>query len=405
MTSIQKTNWLETAEMNIEIVTPTSVATDETLGPLLYLYNPKTSEVFYLKTIEWFRYLNRKRILNQYETLMERPPRSVSLYEWLVDRVGAHGVTDAGLGSAVLGKSVAHKKNLRTRTTKSLNDIKPHIRLLDGRIYIPGSSIKGMIRQAILFDLLQKDLKLKASIWGDIKQQIDSLRTGNVRFGRVKSELRKIEGRIVERLLHKLKDGKKQGLDYTKLPLRNAGLADVLSGLQCSDAMPVGDVRTEILQKVDLTMDPAHDKNFISVFRESIVPGSKFTFRLSIDTYKMSLIGIHSIADVEKCILNYYDFLNSVLYSKFKQLHGNVFTLQKEASAYLGGNVGFNHKSLLLALAPSTADATNLIKVILNESFRKRPKNKPEPFSPRTLKGTMYNGQIYLTGGVRISVG
>lgn len=334
-------SWCESANMKLEIITPVSIAADYSLTPWFYIFNPKSGEVFYLNTMEWFKFLQRKRILSAYENELAKGKRGkVSLYEWLCDRIGAHSITEQQLGAAILSKTKAiqNKDLLKKEQRKSLNNIKAHIRLVDGTIYIPGSSIKGSIRTAILYHILIQNKDMKMRYWREVKRVLINDDREYISKDKVKDELGKIEESLKKELIFKLQAKDK---DTGDLNYRSGALADVLSGLRCSDASPIGEVKTEILQKIDLTLDESQLQNKISSFRESILPGSLFRFSISIEKNKLNVIGIHSVDELVDIITQYYDFINDTLATAFMSFHSEVFDGIEEGNFYLGGNTGF----------------------------------------------------------------
>lgn len=58
---------------------------------------------------------------------------------------------------------------------KTLNDINRHIQQPDGSLYVPGSSIKGVFRTAILYSLLQKRQDIKVKYWRQIQEKLAAI--------------------------------------------------------------------------------------------------------------------------------------------------------------------------------------------------------------------------------------
>ena len=69
-------------------------------------------------------------------------------------------------------KLIAHE-NIDKISKDSLNDIILQTKLIDGSAYIPGSTLKGLIRTAILYDLLQKNPHLKQRLWQSLERAIN----------------------------------------------------------------------------------------------------------------------------------------------------------------------------------------------------------------------------------------
>ena len=91
---------------------------------------------------------------------------------------------------------------------------------------------------------------------------------------------------------------------------------------------------------------------------------------------------------------------------EFQRLTDNVIRRMPDmdlANAYLGGNTGFLTKTLFAVLAPDRKQATELIRVLMNDSFKKhKHMDLDKHISPRTLKTTYYSGKHYLTGLVKV---
>ena len=90
-----------------------------------------------------------------------------TMYDWATQALGNSQLTREALGPAVRSvmKATAYNQGLKN----SLNDIIPQIRGVDGRVYIPGSSIKGVIDSAIVSYMLRRDARFRAEVQEKLK--------------------------------------------------------------------------------------------------------------------------------------------------------------------------------------------------------------------------------------------
>ena len=134
----------------------------------------------------------------------------------------------------------------------SLKEINAFVRGADGRVYVPGSSVKGALRTAILTDWILSD-NSPHSAFGDTRKGFP-------------------EGTY----LHTLKLKK----DRNGAVLDDA-VNSILRGLSISDSLPVSDTCMILAGKTDA--DPNGQTHQINLCRECIRPGTKLHFKLTLD--------------------------------------------------------------------------------------------------------------------------
>lgn len=397
----EKAAFLEQRTLTLQVVTPVCIAAGTSLNSREYLYDPKLGKVYLLHQLEWFKFLHRKRLLPPYERYMKsQDSNSIPPYEWLQNCLGPQGATQQQLGKAIKAAVDVHVSLKKTGGRRGVNDIIPTMHLADGRVYIPGSSIKGMLRTAILFHLIRRDswASRRKQYWQQIMRMAGALERANKNhdWQSQKQALKDLErtAQSIEREL----------LCILDVDRRNMPLNDALRGLRCGDAMPVATSEkgntTAILQKIDITNDYARR---LPVFFESMLPGTTFQFSLTIEKAMLAKIGITSIDELLSIMGEYYRFLNATFQAAFPERQ-DLFTTMTEANAYLGRNNGFLQKTPMLALANSRRDTVPVVRAILQKQFHnhKHDDKLDKDVSPRTLKGTQYDHTMYLMGGVKI---
>ena len=388
-------NFQEIKTICIECVSPVNIADGVKLNPKEYLFDRKSGKVYFLNQLAWHKFIYSKKLLSSYEKYMTDFRERRSLFEWLSD--SGYGIDD--VKPAIKSSTTVVLNQLYFQEKKTLNEILTQERLSTGEIYLPGSSIKGVIRTAILFALLQKNPKLKEKYWRDV------YRVSNDRYlkpNQVKTELGKIAANLETELLHKLNLLDEQG----KGPKSNNAVCSVMRGISCSDANADVDVTTAVLQKVDGTYDKKTGKpkeSRLPIFRECVLPSNKFYCSLKIEKAIASVIGINSIDDLLDMLDDFFAFTRNIFGNAFERDFPNAFHNIDEANAYIGSNTGFLTKTLIAALAPSERDAVVSIKSWLNIAFRDHNHIiMDKHISPRTLKTTYYNGKQYLMGLVKV---
>lgn len=154
----------EYAKMKLDVVTPICIGGGKELTPLDYLYDDKEGLVYFVNKKKLSSLIVQKGWLKEFEQYVcSQTGDAFNLYEWL--RSKKCHINDIEKAGIILGECEAKVGK------KSLNNVSWHIRQADGSVYIPGSSIKGYIRTAILCGLLQKNPDIKKKYW----EQIDAL--------------------------------------------------------------------------------------------------------------------------------------------------------------------------------------------------------------------------------------
>lgn len=387
--------------MTIEVITPVCCSDGVTLNKKEYLYDNKKRKIYLLHKLEFGKYLNGRRWLNNFERYMQgKEHDEMSLYEWLQCMAGHKGVTIEQLGKAVLATVDVQVEIKRNGEGKPVNDMNPTIHLVDGNVYIPGSTIKGMLRTAILFHLIrQKDWEDRRKIyWRQIQSDIKNLyenRRNEYESKKALAQYSNTADKIEKELLSVL-----------KLDTKEAASNDALRGLRCGDATLIehkqgkksAGYHTVILKKKDIKDDTVKE---VPSFFECILPGTSFQFSLTLEKSMLAKIGITSVDDLLNIMQQFYEFLNDTLRSGFSK-RGHLFAKIDRGNAYLGRNTGFLQKTFVLALADTPKDAVPIIKTVLHQQFEKHKYQEDKKISPHTLKGVEYNSELQLMGGVKI---
>lgn len=401
----------ETAKMCLKVVTPVNISDGIVLGAKDYLYDSRRQKVFFLNLHQWHMFIYKHMLLEKYESYLANFRDKQSLLEWL--RMQGYDIDD--VRTVITSEAQATVNLMDNEKKKTLNDINRHIQQPDGSLYVPGSSIKGVFRTAILYKLLQKRQDIKSKYWCYIKQQVDIIEklmkeerkprelqimpysVIKKKKDQATKEIDKLIASLESELLHTLllKDDKERNISN-----KNA-VCSAMRGLQVSDTYASRNTQTAILQKVDGGFDKfgkASPKK-LPIFRECMLPKAELFFDVKIEKAVMSTIGINTVDDLLKATHSFFAAVTDLLQQAFEKEYQEAFQGVAAGNMFLGGNTGFLSKTLLAMLAPDKDTAKNTIKVLLDKSFKTHKHLlRDKVIAPRTLKCTNYNGKLMLMG-------
>lgn len=376
----------ETAKMCLHVVTPINIADGVTLRAKDYLYDTRQRRVYFLNLHAWHWFVYKHKLLDKYEKYISNFKDRKSLLEWLQEQgYGLENLQD------VISSEAQADASLVDAEKKTLHDINRHIRHGDGTPFIPGSSIKGVFRTAVLYKLLQKRQDIKSKYWRQIQGKISN------NYLNPKRDFDGLAKDLESELLHtlRLKDDKERNISN-----KNA-VCSAMRGLQVSDTYASRNMQTAILQKVDGGFDKfgkAFPKK-LPIFRECMLPKAELFFDVKIEKAVMSTIGINSIDDLLNATHSFFAAVTDLLQQAFEKEYQEAFQGVAAGNMFLGGNTGFLSKTLLAMLAPDKDTAKNTIKVLLDKSFKTHKHLlRDKVIAPRTLKCTNYNVKLMLMG-------
>lgn len=374
----------ETAKMCLKVVTPINIADGIVLGAKDYLYDSRRQKVYFLNLHQWHLFIYKHMLLEKYESYLANFRDKQSLLEWL--RMQGYDIDD--VRTVITSEAQATVNLMDSERKKTLNDISRHIQQPDGSLYVPGSSIKGVFRTAILYSLLQKRQDIKVKYWRQIQEKISS------NYFKPYRDFNKLISDLENEFLHTLRlvDGNIRS---------NNAVCSAMRGLQVSDTYASRNMQTAILQKVDGGFDKfgkASPKK-LPIFRECMLPEAELFFDVKIEKAVMSTIGINTVDDLLKTTHSFFAAVTDLLQQAFGKEYQEAFQGVAAGNMFLGGNTGFLSKTLLAMLAPDKDTAKNTIKVLLDKSFKNHKHLlRDKIIAPRTLKCTNCNGKLMLMG-------
>lgn len=401
----------ETAKMCLKVVTPINISDGIVLGAKDYLYDSRTQKVYFLNLHQWHMFIYKHMLLEKYESYLGNFWDKQSLLEWL--QMQGYDIDD--VRTVITSEAHATVNLMDNEKKKTLNDINRHIQQPDGSLYVPGSSLKGVFRTAILYSLLQKRQDIKVKYWCYIKQQVDIIEklleeerkprelqimphsVIKKKKDQAAKEIDKLTASLESELLNalRLKDDKERNISN-----KNA-VCSAMRGFQVSDTYASRNMQTAILQKVDGGFDKfgkASPKK-LPIFRECMLPEAELFFDVKIEKAVMNTIAINSVDDLLKATHSFFAAVTDLLQQAFGKEYQEAFQGVAAGNMFLGGNTGFLSKTLLAMVAPDKDTTKNAIKVLLDKSFKTHKHLlRDKIIAPRTLKCTNYNGKLMLMG-------
>lgn len=243
-----------------------------------------------------------------------------------------------------------------------------------GNPYIPGSSLKGMLRTILIS---KKIFDSRSDFSDDINMLKRKARNSENRLLNGKSlfsrEIKSIESKALNTLNREVKR-------------QDDAKNDILQGFIISDSEALNVSDLCLCQKIEVHRDGQEKK--LNLLRESIKPGTTIRFKLTIDSSVCSF-------DTEY-IVNAIKEFNNCYYSHFLQKFNA--DRNSDSTVYIGGGSGFVSKTIIYPLLGDLG--VEIASFVFNSTIKvsKNRKDKQLGVSPHILKCTHYNGKLYQFG-------
>lgn len=350
--------------LEIETHGPVHIGNGEKHSPYEFVYQPEIKRLGMLNEGKWLRYLKDNKLYEKYEKDALRV--NFKVYDWM--RHNSIEPWSIDVYRYVID-GVEQDKD------KGLNDVGCVVKNYKGEPYIPGSSIKGVLRTAILCCHLANNRKKYEYDWNLISNS-------------VKNDNRRVIKNYIENLEEKC-FGNLPWKDEGKKPQRQ--LVDVFRAVLVSDTASVPAESITVVQKNDWGKKSVNKGKTLPLWREAIKKNTRLRFELSMDINMLNScsIGIAKIEDVLEKLDYYFENVLMNFEAHFKvQGLDEICSSKDKPLVYLGGGSGFHTKSILYALAPDIYSASRLAAENLDRVFKGKHKHviTDTNVSPRTIK-------------------
>lgn len=351
----------------ITALSPIHIGSGESIGKKEYIYNSNDGTVIIPDLKKMFESISKKGKENEYIKYMSNNKGyplgnflkengfSFSDYEkWKLYKME---------GGEILSKS---GKNVP-------KDINCFVKEPYGQPYIPGSTIKGIIRTALLIYEFQNNPEKFEHIKREIYNKSTNKLNRNIYL---KNEITNME---IE-AFHTLDREEKT---------QNAVNCN-LSGLIVSDSKPISTDNLILVQKIDKKEDGS--ENSLPIMRESIRPGTKVECSISIDAD----ICPYTVQDIIRALNNYRKICDYYFNNRF-------FPESDEKNIiWIGGGTGFVSKTITYALFKN--EGLKVTDTIFKQTISAYKKHMHDrdirqyKIAPHVAKCTRYDGRIYDMG-------
>ena len=364
--------------MRITALSPIHVGDGSKIGKKEYVHQDRQKPVIIVDTVKMLKSLSSLRRDNAYADFMLYE-RKLSLAQWLKDqRIDQRQIDSWKRYSLDPGDAFVRKNT--GGNTATPKEILCFIKDAYEKPYVPGSTLKGMLRTAILCWRIHNDPSHYKAVLEKLRSAAD--RGGNQKFY-LKLETDKLEEEVFDILE---RDDKKM----------NNAVNSIMSGFIVSDSLPISEDQLMLAQKIDYSM--RGEEKSLPILREALKPGTKIDFELTIDT---------RICDITiEEVLEALDYFQNISYEHFYQRFGRGS--KAKGTVWLGGGTGFLSKTILYPIYGKKAvELTDQVfKVTLNKNYglHKHSRDRQMGIAPHVCKCTRYRGKLYDMGMGKIEV-
>lgn len=352
----------------------------KTIGPIFigsgYTINKKEAlfkkdKVVIIDTRLMFDYFIKKNLLKKYQEYMLDTGKDLAVF-----------FKDNNIDEKIYKNW--NVKELSLGDTKGTDDgdvrgrgIERFVRDGNGKIYVPGSSLKGMLRTILTGAYIIQNSDCGISN----KLSEAELGLGN---NPSKKELEKTYkdslSDIDIDIFHKnLFSDSNNRIDNK--------INDTLRGFMVSDSEYISDEDMCVCQKVDISLDGTEIA--IPLYRECIKPGVTIRFSITVDSNFCDY-------DKEKIIKSIGCFYENYWNKVSKQFKRAPISNDKY-TCFLGGGAGFESKTIIYS-SFDREKAVDFTSNILSVLFPDAKHDKDTDVSPRVVNCTKYNSNKYLFG-------
>ncbi len=371
-------NYLKQYNMRITALSPIHVGDGSSIGKKEFIQMGGMRKPVIVPDVnKMFQTLCDMQKDKEYAKYMLNKDERKGLGQWLVEqRIPEDTIQEWKRYSMDPGDAFA-RKNDREKVSPP-KEIVAFIKDSYGKPYVPGSTIKGMLRNAILCYRIYKNPS-------SYKRMIDDLAAAAYKDGKGKSFLQNETGRIEKAVFNTLKREGTRPEDEVN---------SIMAGFIVSDSRPIDENQLMLAQKIDYTLDG--EEKPLNVLREALKPETQIEFELTIDTRICDIT-----VDELFAALDYFNQVSyQYFYSRFER--GN----QSKGTVWLGGGTGFLSKTMLYPIygdqAVQIADKAFKATIGKNYSVHKHERDIPNGVAPHVCKCTSYNGKLYDMGMGRI---
>lgn len=355
-------NFLKNYEFTLTVKGPVHIGSGQTLSKMDYFFYK--DRIYFPNFHKMFSYIKQMHLINDYESFMYSARNDLTY--WLNRK---------RIISTVAEKCTDYSVALSKLPNLKSWELNAFIKDPYCNPYIPGSSLKGLIRTL----LLAKEIVDNPDDFTEIKSEIYEYIKNT--SGNIKSKLNNESSNLEKIAFHKLNCIKE----------RENAVNDVFKGLIVSDSQPLSTNDLIITQKIDYNV--IDKMNYLS-YRESLVPNTQVNFNVTIDTSIFNYTINDILQAVKLFAEDYYNYFSS----KFRGIKKPTSN-----TVWLGGGAGYVSKTIMYNLFGGDV---GIVSSVLNvtQKHHDHGADKDKGVSPVTVKLTKYNNTLCHYGECTLSI-
>lgn len=370
--------YLKTYKACIRALSPIFVGSGEKLGKKDYIYMPWEQKIIVPDIHTMYEAIRKKGVSREFEAfLKDSRTNQIQLSDWLRDKKfkGSDYKNwmryELDAGDALW--------TIKDKTSRS-REIECFVKDAYGMPYVPGSSIKGMFRNALLASELVRNPQKYNFVKSKIKRAADN-RDRKKRNLFLTREIKELESAVFNNLA---RDSKK----------RESAVNDCLAGLMVGDSRPIDINDLTLSRKIDCSLDGK--ERVLPIFRETLSPGTDIVFDVAIDP----AMCLYDMEDILEALKIFENLCNQFFYEKF---HREIL---HDHAVFLGGGCGFLSKTVIYALfAEQAREGVEITDKIIRSTLSEKQYREHRHYkdigmgvAPHACKCTKYNEKLYNMG-------
>ena len=366
-------DYLKVYKAKILVMSPTFVGSGKDISKKEYRLSTEAQQVVVYDPAKFYQLMKKAGKASQYENYLMNDS-VCDLDTWMRDnRVGISSVTDAVRYSVSCGDRMEFGKS-KVQIMEFAKD--PY-----GLPYVPGSSIKGMLRTMLLgYEISQNPEKY--SQLADRIKGFQSYKPDRKNYRRETNEIEITTFNTLDR-----EDEKKSN-----------AVNDNLQGLVISDSKPLRLEDLVLCQKIEYHTN--NEEKPLNILRECLRSGTYIEFTITIDTQ----VCPYDVDKIMEAVKVFNDMYYNCILSKFNSKKRPADTV------YLGGGAGFVTKTIIYHLFGAEAGVAVAEKIFKDTLPQKvfdshgHRNDSRYGVSPHILKCTRLNGKRFQMGMCRLIV-
>lgn len=315
--------FLQTFEVELTVKGPVFIGSGQELTKKEYIYNRKQQKIVILKSEKMYADLKHMQKAAEYEEFMSPQSKINNLARWIKEHK---------IPPQYIDEWKSYELNYRSDRVMPL---KYFMKDAYGLPYVPGSSLKGMLRTILLAYDIEKNPRRYEGIKEKIKSEIKNSEERN-QNPKGKNKKERKDRQYLSELTEQL-----ETTAFSKL--NPAGEAiDVMSGIIVSDSAPLALNDLMLNQKSGVPFKIDKDDKKLPLLCECLKPGTKVKFSLTVDSRLCPY--------TKDYIMDAVNWFAGNVYDNFINKYPGMNKPLPKNSVWLGGGAGYVSKTVTYQL-------------------------------------------------------